>query len=498
MLCVIKRKNMEKDNDINIFALTDCHQEARKLCNLLSGIIRRAPANGKNTLICDGGDMFKGIYDRELCVSGYLTLRRQLPEAKIVWALGNNDFGFNNEHLEFLKNTSTRLNQANIHVLCANLKDTETGRCPKWVDPYILLDIAGKKIMITAFCINYIRLQKYNLHLDDISQTFSDMLNIIKHISPDGLIILNHALRNSSSELWNISQRHNILPDLIIGGHEHSEVAPNPQQHTYYPQAFSRNMLQFKMSFSTPQNNIDCVEVINSKIEPLNPLFASMLETFEARVGLNIPVARSVLDLKRSYSDFCPLGSFVTDQMRTAAKADIALLSTGYLTHALHYEKDKVLTIYNLERVFSAPTPIQTMILTPKILKAVFNNAVRYRYLQLYGNTRFLQCSKNIGLICTKNFDNYGEVKQILINGEPILDDDANPLHPEDEYLCALDPFIASGEIGYDMLRALPKETLLKNNQLIRIKDLIIKAVKDAEHQYTEGSTYPHASLIDL
>lgn len=341
MLCVIKRKNMEKDNDINIFALTDCHQEARKLCNLLSGIIRRAPANGKNTLICDGGDMFKGIYDRELCVSGYLTLRQQLPEAKIVWALGNNDFGFNNEHLEFLKNTSTRLNQANIHVLCANLKDTETGRCPKWVDPYILLDIAGKKIMITAFCINYIRLQKYNLRLDDISQTFSGMLNIIKHISPDGLIILNHALRNSSSELWNISQRHNILPDLIIGGHEHSEVAPNPQQHTYYPQAFSRNMLQFKMSFNTTRNNIDCVEVINSKTEPLNPLFTSMLETFEARVGLNIPVARSVLDLQRSYSDFCPLGSFVTDQMRTVAKADIALLSTGYLTHALRYEKIK-------------------------------------------------------------------------------------------------------------------------------------------------------------
>ena len=489
---------MEKCNKIDIFALTDSHQEARKLCTLFSGIIARATKGGKNTLICDGGDLFKGIYERELCVASYITLRRLLPEAKIVFALGNNDFGFNSENMEFLKHTSDRFNKANIHVICANLKDTETGRCPKWVDPYILLDIGGKKIMVTSFCINYIKLHKYNLHLEDIADTFTGMIDTIKHISPDALIVINHALRNSSAAIWNIAQEHNLRLDLIIGGHEHSEIAPDPEHNTYYPLAFSRNMLRFDMKFANNVASAVCTEIISSKIEPLNPIFESPLTAFENAAGLNIPVAPSTLDLPRSYSEFSPLGSFTTDQMRIAAGADIALLSTGYLVHALRYEPNKMLTMYNIERVFSAQTPVQTMLLSPKTLKAVFNNAVRFRYTQLYGNSRFLQCSHNISLICRKNTDNFGEIKQILINGEPILDENAEPLHPEDEYLCALDPFIGSGEIGYDMLRALPKETLLKNNQLVRIKDLILYAVKEAANKYPKGSTYPCARLIDL
>ena len=52
------------DNNIDIFALTDSHQETRKLCRLFSKIIEKSPAGGKNTLICDCGDLFKGIYDK--------------------------------------------------------------------------------------------------------------------------------------------------------------------------------------------------------------------------------------------------------------------------------------------------------------------------------------------------------------------------------------------------------------------------------------------------
>ena len=493
-----KEKDMKMNDQIDIFALTDCHQEARKLCCLFSGITARAPQSGRNTLICDGGDLFKGIYDRELCVLSYLSLRQQLPEAKIVYAIGNNDFGFNHENISFLQETAARFNRANIHVLCANLINTETELNPSWVDPYILLNINNKKIMVTAFCINYIKLQKYNLRLKDIVETFVEMCPTIKHIAPDALIIINHALSNSSSALWEAAEQNGVNISLIIGGHEHDDVEPNPEERTFYPQAFSRSMWHLKMECAGDTADITSFEKISSKSEPLKACFAPLLEKFETEAGLNIPVARSTLNLSRRYADFCPLGSFVTDQMKLVAKADIALLSTGYLTHALRFEKNKILTMYNLERVLSAQTPVQTVILNPKTLKSLFNNAIRYRYLLSHGNTRFLQCSQNVTLSCIKNSEGYGEVKQITINSEPILDIDGNPLHPEDEYVCALDPFVASGEIGYDMLRALPKETLMKNNKLVRIKDLILAAVKDAEQKYPEGSEYPSAVLIDL
>ena len=483
---------------IDIFALTDCHQEARKLCQLFSGIIRRAPNRGKNTLICDCGDLFKGIYDRQLCVDSYLTLRQQLPEAKIVIAIGNNDFGFNSENFKFLQQASDTFNKANIHVLCANLQDLNTNTWPKWVDPYILLEINGKKIMVTAFCVNQIPLQKYGVRLNDICESFLQLSDTIKHIAPDALVILNHALRTSSAEIWKAAKNAGIRVDLIIGGHEHSPVEPNMEQRTFYPQAFSRDMLHFNMTFGNRTTNLSLPETIDCKSEAIEPIFDAPLTAFETKVGLNVPVARSTLNLERSYSDFCPLGSFVADQMRVVAKANIAMLSTGYLTHALRYEKDKILTMYNLERAFSAETPVQTVILTPKDLLSIFNNAVRCRYTQKYGNTRFLQCSQNIGLVCLRTASEEGKIQQIFINGEPLLDDGGKPLHPDDTYLCAIDPFIGLGELGYDVLRAIPKETLMKNDRLVRIKDLIKQAIIEAENKYPDGSSYPCAKMTDV
>ena len=102
------------ENNIDVFALTDSHQETRKLCRLFSKIIEKAPTGGKNTLICDCGDLFKGIYDKELSIESYEILRRQLPEAKIVLALGNNDFGFNLDSFKFLQTASRRLDRKSV------------------------------------------------------------------------------------------------------------------------------------------------------------------------------------------------------------------------------------------------------------------------------------------------------------------------------------------------------------------------------------------------
>ena len=488
----------ETKNGINIFALTDCHQEARKLCCLFSEIVRRAPSEGENTLICDSGDLFKGIYDRQLCVDSYLQLRRKLPKAKIVIAVGNNDFGFNSEELDFFKKTIRRFNQANIHVLCANLIDDKTGKCPDWVDPYILLEINGKKIMVLAFCINQIRLKKFGLHLLNIEQTFMNLSNQIKFIAPDALIVLNHALMPSSLSLYNAARMVDINIDLIIGGHEHSLIEPETEKHIYYPYAYTRNMLQFYLNFNQKPAKLQFIETIDCKKCEITDIFDKPLVDYENNSGLNIPVARSVLNLERDYSNPSPIGTFLTDKMRAAANADIGLISTGFICHALRYEEGKILTYYNIERAFSAETPLQTLLATPADLKSIFNNAVRNRYTQYSGNTRFLQCSQNVALECLRMEDNSGAIKQIYINGEALFDDNGNPKHPQDTYVCAVDPFIGAGEMGFDAFRPLAKETLLKHNKLVKIKDLFVEAIIDAEKKYTPGSSYSAFKLTDL
>lgn len=494
-----KNKMMKNSNNkIDVFALTDCHQEARKLCCLFSGIMARAADKGRNTLICDCGDLFKGIYDKNLCVDAYLKLRNKLPEAKIVVAVGNNDFGFNNEGFDFLVNTAKKFNQANIHFLCANIIDSETGKYPKWVDPYILLEINGKRILITAFCFNMMKMQRYGLKMIGISEAFTKMLDTVKYIDPDAFIVLNHALLPSSLELSDISIKAGINIDLLIGGHEHSVMEPIADKHIYYPQAFSRNMLRFNLDISSKPAELTLSETISSKAETLNPIFAPELEEFEQKAGLNIPVAKSTLNLTRDYSNPCPLGTFVADLMKSAAKTQIAMISTGYMTHALRYEKDKILTMYNIERAYSAETLIQTADLHAEELKAIFNNALRIRYTQRYGNTRFLQCSQNISVYCKKGENNAAEVVQIIINGEKILDENGKSRHPQETISCAFDPYIGAGELGFDIMRTISKNTLMKDNKLVKIKELFIAGIKEAENKYPAGSSYPSFKIYDI
>lgn len=484
-------------DDINIFALTDCHQEARKLCALFSFISRNTFDKGKNTLICDCGDLFKGIYERNICVDSYLKLREALPEAKIAIAVGNNDFGFCSDDLKYYQQVTSVFNKANIHVLCANLFEDNSTNRPKWVDPYIVLEIAGKKIMVTAFCINYIKLQKYGLRMADVCESFSDLSKTIKHIAPDALIILNHDLLHNSLKLADIAKQENIKIDLIIGGHEHSAIEAIEEKRIYYPQAFSKSLLKFVGRFNDEEPKIKFVEEFYSKGITPDQHYLPELNVYEEQSGLNIPVARSTINLEKSYSDPCSLGTFIADTMKAAAKTDIALISTGYTSHALRFEKDKILTHYNLERAISATVALQTMVLHPRDIRDIFNNALRNRYLQKSGNTRFLQCSQNITVVCTRDMQNWCIVTQIYINGNPLLDEHHEPLDDTETFTCAIDPFIASGELGFEVLKKLPKETIMRGNKLVRIKDLFFKAIKDAPNKYAEGSEYPQFKLID-
>lgn len=89
----------------NIYAITDSHQESRNLCKLLSGIYNYEKGLNNPFLVLDCGDLFKGIYDKDLSVNSYIKLKQLLPQAQIVITLGNNDFGFYQPDFEYLKST---------------------------------------------------------------------------------------------------------------------------------------------------------------------------------------------------------------------------------------------------------------------------------------------------------------------------------------------------------------------------------------------------------
>ena len=61
---------------LNIYAITDSHQESRNLSRLLSGIYNFEYKKSSPFLILDAGDLFKGIYKKDLSVNAYLKIKK--------------------------------------------------------------------------------------------------------------------------------------------------------------------------------------------------------------------------------------------------------------------------------------------------------------------------------------------------------------------------------------------------------------------------------------
>ena len=61
--------------ETKIYALTDSHQESSNLSKLLSTIYLREKNSKEPFLILDCGDLFKGIYDKDLSVNAYLKIK---------------------------------------------------------------------------------------------------------------------------------------------------------------------------------------------------------------------------------------------------------------------------------------------------------------------------------------------------------------------------------------------------------------------------------------
>ncbi len=70
------------------------------------------------------------------------------------------------------------------------------------------------------------------------------------------------------------------------------------------------------------------------------------------------------------------------------------------------------------------------------------------------------------------------EVKQIFINEEALLDKNGQPLNPNRKFKCAIDSYIADGGQGFTTLQQAEKLTYFKNNQPLKINEVLLDAIK--------------------
>ncbi len=470
----------------NIYAITDSHQESRNLSRLLSGIYTTEKDSNEPFLVLDAGDLFKGIYDKELSINAYLKLKSLLPQAQIFITIGNNDFGFKKADFEYLKSTIERFEHAGISVICANLTPTLTPR-------YKIIEINNTKYLITGFCLNNSCAKKFNCELLPPEETFRTLINSITE-PYDKIIVLNHHWYTYSLSLKNFAKENNINIDLIIGGHEHSPIPPDFENNIFYPLSFARTM--FKMEDENGLKNI--IQIPVDDIE-FTPEFEAPINEYEALTKLKEPIAKRVLNLTKKYSDPCPLGTFISDNMKKIGNTDIALHSTGFSMYPLKLEDSNFITKYDLDKVICASTAIETVELSIKDLKEIFENAAKFRMYRDRGNSRFLQCSRNITITGKQNpQDKTYKIMQISINNENLLDENQNPIDDFRKFTCTIDSYIGSGEQGFETLKPLPKIKVIQEGKEVRINELLYDALKQAEQDFDGNPEYPSWQFIDI
>lgn len=479
--------------ETNIYAITDSHQESSHLSRLLSGVYNFEKNNTKPFLLLDGGDLFKGIYEKDLSVNAYLKIKELLPQAEIFITLGNNDFGFNKTDFEYLKTTVKKFENAGINTICGNLIEQQTGQHACWVPKYKIVEINNQKILITGFCVNNSCVKKFGLELMQPELAFENIINSVNE-NYDKIIVLNHHWYTYSKALKDFAKTKGINIDLIIGGHEHSPIKPDYENNIFYPLAFARTL--YKMTLDKKIENIE--EIHFEKIKFI-PEFEKPIKDYEEKTQLKTPIAKRVLNLTKCYSEPCPLGTFISDNMKKIGNTDIAFHSTGYTMYHLRLEDSNVVTKYDLEQVMCATSTLEKIDINVDQLKKVFENATLNRMYKSQGNSRFVQCSQNIEITGIGSTDDKTyKILQIAINGENLLDENQNPIDKNCIFSCTIDPYIGNGEQGFDVLKNIPKTKVLIDGKEIKINDLFYNAIKNAPKEHPEESEYPSFKLIDL
>ncbi len=483
----------ESKVNTNIYAITDSHQESRNLSQLLSGIYNFEKTNQNPFLILDSGDLFKGIYDKELSVNAYIKIKELLPQAQIFITIGNNDFGFKKADFEYLKSTVKRFYSAGINVVCANIIDDKTNQNIDWIDKYKIITINNQRVLITGFCLNNSCAKKFNCHMLSLTDGLEKVLENLKE-PYDKLIILNHHWYPESKILYDWAKAKNKTPTLIIGGHEHSKIQPDYENNIYYPYSFARSMYKIKMD-----KKIDSVEEIPVEKCRFIPELETPILKYEQITKLKEPITKRVIDLPKKYSEACPLGTFISDCMKKIGNTDIAFHSTGFSMYPLKLEDSDIITKYDLLKVMCASSTIEKIEISTAQLKETFENTAKNRMLKDRGNAKFLQCSQNIKITGHGN-PQTGEYKilQITINGEDLLDKNQNPIDPNRKFTCTIDPYIGSGEQEFSVLKNIPKTKVLQYGKEVPINELFAKSLIEASKTTSTPYTYPSFKYIDV
>ncbi len=404
--------------------------------NELSGGISYLSAKAKEfrkekpALLLSAGDMIQGnnwaiFFQGESVIRWMNTLRF---DAMVV---GNHEFDFGQKVLK------KRISEAKFPILGANVEGLS------FLKPYIIKELQGVRIAIigvttedtpiTTHPKNVIGL-KFLSPADTVEKYVkevrgrSDILIVLSHIGYPTDRVLAEKVKGI---------------DVIVGGHSHTRIdEPVKVGDTILVQAWEHGKALGVLDLT-----VDGGKLIRFKghLEEIKPekgkedkVTASLVEKYKKRVDavLNEKIGTAEVDfdgenVRRKETN---LGDLISDVMRSASGADVALINGGGIRASIKKGTIRVKDVYSV-------LPFDNYIVGIKLTGKEIRKALEHGVSGVEdGEGRFPQVS-GITFEYSASQERGSRTKAISISGKPI--------EPDKEYIVATNDFLAAGGDGY-------------------------------------------------
>ena len=482
-LSIYNTKGLNFKGTTNFFALTDIHQSAEKHCRMVNEALNMQNS-GKQVVLLDNGDLFKGIYPKQALLDTYKEAKESNPNIEIIFNIGNNDFGYDKNDRELFKGFVQGLNKVGGHIISANIFNKETNERPKGIEPFALIERDGDKLIYVGFAPDVFSKKVSGMKSIKPAEALEQIAPEIKKTIEDehqkgsdvkGLVFLVHDGPETIKELKQKADELGFNVKFAIGGHLHYSMI-DMDENIFMPEPFAESMLAFDIDFDSQNPKIKDLRTIKS-MDCETGIFTDKINEINAQEEYYKPIAKSVMDLnfvydKENIRKPSELGTFYADGIRNISHAEIGIVPKAWIYKTMKYKPNGYVNKMEILTALSQPVkPIFKIKVTPDTLKAIYQK-------QLNAKGRLLESSQNVSIGL-----NGTEVKQISINGVPLFDENGNPLEPERKIVAAIDYYTV---INMDIEKEQLPQTMY---------DGFVENLKVIEQNYTNKDKYPTAHL---
>lgn len=439
---------------------------AAKLVGFLKNEEKRNP---KGTLILSAGDMYQGSADSNL-MYGKPVVTMMNAGGFDAMTIGNHEFDWGIDKLK------DRVADSDFPFVAANIIEKATGKTPDFVDPYVIINKNGINVGIigvatpeTATKAKPELVEPYDFI--DPAEAVNKIVPEVKKAGADIIVVLGHIGAYQDSKTGEITGEAAELAkavtgvDAIISGHTHTTVSGVinniPVVQAYY-NGRSAGVVDIFINSETKEVIKKNQYIDNSVIKAVDDAnTANWFNYIQKIIGpiKNEVIGKATADFPHSPKDTQTtlLGNWVTDVMRKAVNADIAIQNGGGLRRDLPAGDVTMGVMYE---IMPFDNTLYTVDLTGKQVKAAIEHGIMSESF----------APGQISGVMVK----YDSAKPA---GERVLEiklTDGTPLDDNKLYNVVTNDFQASGGDEYVMF----KEGINGKDTSIPVRDILVDEIK--------------------